>query len=205
VTVEQGGLGRAFVAVVPPGPALDAIEAAVAPVRDAAEPRGGNAAPELRWVGREQWHVTLQFLGRVDDAESVVEALAAALDDSLANVTAPDVRVGGAGAFPSPRRATVIWLGLAAGAVELGRLAGAVAAATEPFGSEDEPRPYRAHLTVARASRPCDLTAAVEALAAAGPGPVWTAGEVVLLESDTRPDGVVYREVARVRLASQRA
>jgi len=58
---------RLFVAVVPPGDVLDRLAALRRPPR-----------PGVRWTRREQWHVTLRFLGEVD--ESAVPALVAALD-----------------------------------------------------------------------------------------------------------------------------
>ncbi|MEA2686121.1 MAG: hypothetical protein QOE93_1316, partial [Actinomycetota bacterium] len=58
---------RLFVAVWPPAPLLDAVAALDRP-----------AVPGLRWTGREQWHVTLRFLGAVEDVAAVVAGLAVA-------------------------------------------------------------------------------------------------------------------------------
>jgi 2'-5' RNA ligase len=79
-------------------------------------------------------------------------------------------------------------------------LAAAVARATAPLGVAPEDRPFRPHLTVARAASPTDLRDAVAALDAAGPGPAWSVDEVVLFESDTRSDGVVHTEIGRCPL-----
>ena len=51
---------RAFVALIPPARALAELDDAVAPLR--------AAHPDLRWTPREQWHLTLAFLGEVDEA-----------------------------------------------------------------------------------------------------------------------------------------
>ena len=67
------------------------------------------------------------------------------------------------------------------------------------FVTED--RPYAPHLTIARMARRTDLREAVAVLDAAGPGPEWSAGEVVLFDSDTRSTGAVHTPVARVPLA----
>ncbi len=178
-------LRRGFVALVPPADALDHVETAVAPLR--------AEFPELRWTPRAQWHLTLQFLGAVPDVDPLVDAVAAA-----ASGVAPfPVRLGGGGAFAKPRSATVLWLGAAEGATPMGALAGAVTDATASLGFVPEDRPFRPHLTIARASRPADLRGAVATLDANGPGPAWTASEIVLFESDTRPDGAVHTVVAR--------
>ena len=182
-------LRRAFVAVVPPPAALDVVESAVVAARDVS-PRS------LRWISRAQWHVTLQFLGRVDDADAMVGALCDAVRDGVPFA----LRLGGGGAFPKPRAGTVLWAGVHEGGDALTTLAGVAARATGPLGIAPEERPYRPHLTVARAARPSDLRDAVTALDAAGPGPAWRIDEVVLFESDTRADGVVHTVVARCPL-----
>jgi len=114
-------LRRGFVALVPSAGALDHVEMAVAPLRE--------EFPKLRWMPRAQWHVTLQFLGRVDDADAVVDGLRAAASD----VASFDVRLGGGGAFAKARAGTVLWVGVAEGGDAMGALAGAVMTATTPL------------------------------------------------------------------------
>ncbi len=187
----MSALGRAFVAVVPPDHVLDALEARVAPVRPAHD--------GLRWSRREQWHLTLRFLGAVPDADALVTALG----DALTTVpTMPDLQLGGAGAFPNARRASVVWLGVRAGAGALGEVASAVESASAAAGFASEPRPFAAHLTVARVPRPRDVTAVLDALGVEAVGAAWPVDDVVLVSSDTRPTGAVYEEIARIRLAS---
>ncbi|MFN8025188.1 MAG: RNA 2',3'-cyclic phosphodiesterase [Acidimicrobiia bacterium] len=179
---------RAFVALVPPPDAFAQVDAAIAPLRD--------VVPALRWMPRSQWHVTLQFLGHVEH----VDALVVALRDATATIAPFAVRLGGGDAFAKPRAGTVLWVGVEEGAASMTSLAGALTTATVPLGHEPEDRPFRPHLTVARAPRPTDLRAAVAAIDDAGPGPAWTAHEVVLFDSDTRATGAVHTEIARVSL-----
>jgi 2'-5' RNA ligase len=183
-------LGRAFVAVVPPEHVLDAIEARVAPLR--------AAHGELRWSRREQWHLTLRFLGPVPDADAVVRALV----EELASVPRPGgVHLVGAGAFPTASRASVVWLGIRDGADALTRLAEAVEWASVAAGFAPDARDFTPHLTVARAPRRRDVVAVVTALGDDPVGPPWPVDDVVLVASDTRPSGAVYSEIARVPLA----
>ena len=169
-------LGRAFLAVVPPPAVLDVVAARVAPIT--------AHEPPLRGLPRPQWHVTLQFLGPVDDAER----LAAALDPVLAARAPITHQLVGGGAFPSPRRATVLWIGVEP-AAPLADLAATVTGATAELGHVPEARRYHPHLTVARAARPRPMTRAVEALGAEPIGPPWTVAEVALVQSDLHPDG----------------
>ena len=182
------GLARGFVAVVPPDAPLDALDARLRALPD--------ERPPLRWLPRHQWHLTLKFLGRVDDADALTGAVHAATRDR-----APfTLQLGGAGAFPTPRRASVLWVGVAAGASELAPLAAAVDDATAGPVADTEQRPYHPHLTVARAARARPVEGLVDALGAPPIGPAWTVTEIALVESDTRPDGAVHTVRARLPL-----
>jgi len=130
---------RLFVAVEIPQVVRDAVEAAVAPWRE--------RYPRAKWVPKQNQHVTLKFLGStwprlVDWVTETVGAVAAA--------SAPfGSRAVGLGAFPSPRRARVLWAGLEDPG---GRMAALAAALDEALAKEFEPekRAFTAHLTVAR-------------------------------------------------------
>jgi 2'-5' RNA ligase len=181
-------LARAFVAVVPPDTVLDALDARVATLT--------GEARSLRWLPRRQWHITLVFLGRVDDATALRAALAVATRDR-----APfTLRLGAGGAFPSPRRASVLWVGIDHGAPEVTGLATTVRDAAAGLAEHAEDRPYHPHLTVARAPRGRSLTGLVDAIATGPIGPAWTVTELCVIESDTRPSGAVHTVRARLPL-----
>ncbi|HEX9504399.1 MAG TPA: RNA 2',3'-cyclic phosphodiesterase, partial [Acidimicrobiia bacterium] len=170
-------LPRAFAAVVPPPGVLDAMEVRVASVRAV------GAGDRFRWSSRDRWHCTLQFLGAVADVDSLVGVL----ERQLRHVEPFTVQLGGAGAFPSVARATVLWVGATTAQREVARLAAAVEAATAPLGFAADDRPFRPHVTLARTPTPRDLGDVVTALGSGTIGPAWTVCEVVLLESDTLP------------------
>src|SRR5262249_43931225 len=136
-------VGRAFVAVVPPPEALDAVDAVVGTVRE-----GLSAA---RWATRDQWHITLQFLGNRADLDATADALRAV---AVASGTA---RLGTAGAFPKDRRARVVWLGLVEGIEHVTQLAASVGALLRPLGHDPEARPFHPHLTLARLKTPTEV------------------------------------------------
>jgi 2'-5' RNA ligase len=130
----------------------------------------------VRWTTREQWHVTLAFLGRTDP-ERVLQALAD-LDHPQVEVTL-DGRVGrlGRDALVVPVRG-------------VDQLAADVRRALDL-----EPARFVGHLTLARLKqRPaCGL---VDHPVRAS----WTADSIALVASDTLPTGVVYRTLAAVAL-----
>jgi 2'-5' RNA ligase len=182
---------RLFVAVgLPPG-----HRASLAGVCERGR-RGG-----VRWVGPENVHLTLKFLGDVD------EALLADLKAALAAVAAAAepfaLSLKAGGCFPNARAPRVIWIGLAEGAEEAVALAAAVERALEPLGFAREKRPFRPHLTIGRvkdvqAGAP---TAAnkIERLKEYDVPPA-TAEAVALIKSTLTPEGSIYEEIGRFRL-----
>ncbi|WP_051712215.1 RNA 2',3'-cyclic phosphodiesterase [Spirillospora albida] len=165
---------RLFVAVVPPPDILDELEEAVSPVR--------AEVPELRWIRRELLHVTLAFLGEVDDR--TLDRLLPRLERAVGRHERPTLSLAGAGAFPgSGAHARVLWTGLYGDRRRLARLAASVAAAGRRAGTlPDKHRSFRPHLTLARSRTPVDVRPLLESLAAFAGGP-WTAESVQLVRS----------------------
>lgn len=182
----MSAIGRAFVAVVPSPPVLDAIGEAVGSVE--------GSRPAGRWTTRDQWHVTLQFLGNHADLDTAAAALGPV---SVPNGAA---QLGDVGAFPSERRGRVVWVGFTNGAEVLTEIAGAVASALAPLGYEPESRAFHPHITLARLKPPTDARQVVAALDASNFGPSWSIDEFVLFRSFTRPTGAEYEAIARVPL-----
>jgi RNA 2',3'-cyclic 3'-phosphodiesterase len=170
---------RLFVAVTPPPEALDELEAAVAPLR--------SSCPDLRGTGRQNWHVTLAFLGEVDEA--AVDDLARALAKVAVDAPASPVSLGPAGSFPEGRPlANVLWVGLDEGAdfvcdLEKGVRKSATDAGAPPVG---KPKPYHPHLTLGRCRNPADLRSLVCRLSGFRGRP-WLAAEIQLFRSHLRP------------------
>lgn len=180
---------RLFVAVPIPADTVRAVSALVEGVRalDGAAVvgpirRGSN---DVRWVRLDGLHVTLRFLGPT--LEDRVDAVGAAVR-AVAAVSAPfDVRLAGAGAFPSPERPRALWLGVEEGAAELAGLAARLDEELVAAGWPHEDRPFRAHLTLARSDgvRAGPRLARQLMAAAEGFGATWRAGTIVLFESQT--------------------
>ena len=87
---------RLFVGLAPSAAALDDLDAACAPFRPS---RG-----DLRWTSRELWHVTLAFLGEVD--EEILPGLLPRLERAARRHRPFALSLAGAGAFSSPSRNT---------------------------------------------------------------------------------------------------
>jgi 2'-5' RNA ligase len=195
------GLRRGFLAVVPPPAVLRWIDATIDTATSTVP-----AVDGLRWTRVEQRHLTLQFLGAVPDAEE----LKASVANSLRESGPFTLRLGGAGAFPNARRASVLWIGVHEGAQALAALAERVTRATATLGFEGDDRPYRPHVTLARASRARDLREVVAALGVTATSPSWSVDRVVLFDSTpssrgSRADGAVHTERATFSLLDSTA
>lgn len=161
---------RLFVAVVPPPDVVDHLSAALDPLRARIE------VERLRWVPAASWHLTLAFLGEVEEARRPQ------LDERLGRAARRNqpgrLRLSGGGRFGG----RVLWVGVEGERETLVRTAASAAAAARRSGIVTEERRYRPHLTVARTREPVDLRAEVVALHDYQ-GPDWTAGEVALVRS----------------------
>jgi 2'-5' RNA ligase len=134
---------RLFVAVDVPEEVRLLVHDALQPLRE--------RYPTARWVPRENQHVTLKFLGRT--WPRLVEWVTSQVGPVAARAAPFSTRVEGIGAFPSARRARVLWAGLDDAEGCMGSLAADLdAALAGEF--EREKRAFTAHLTVARFDPP---------------------------------------------------
>lgn len=181
---------RCFVAV-PIGEELRAnLAAAVERLRDA-EPERDAA---FRWTDPQGWHVTLAFLGWTP-AEAV-PSLAEAMRSAASGWGPFIVPAGGLGAFPSPRRARVIWYRIAD---PERRLRGLARAVREELGLEDGAL-FRAHLTLARARAERGTALDAGLLAAELPEGEITVDRLVLYRSHLGRGPAQYEPLAEAPL-----
>lgn len=155
---------------------------------------GGRGLPG-RVVAPANWHFTLRFLGHTphEDAIRLREELRATL-------LGPSFTLGfgGLGAFPRPRRASVLWMGVNEGTEALHALAARVEEAAVRAGFPAEPKPFRAHLTLARLQPPADVTGLVERVAPHGGR--LAARSIVLFRSHLGAGPPRYQAVERFAL-----
>jgi 2'-5' RNA ligase len=178
---------RLFVAIeVPEGPREEA--------RRRLEAVRGQLPP-ARWVDPDAIHLTLIFLGAID--ESALPTFSAALA-AAASARAPfTMALAGGGTFPPRRPARVAWMGVEAGPGLAALQAAVSAAAVQAVGYEPESRPYNPHITLARCPENWPRPA-IETWTAAFAGPVgepFPVSRAALFESRLSPGGARYRVV----------
>ena len=162
---------RVFVAVDPPADVVDDLDAFLDARRDAGD--------GLRWTPPSQWHLTLAFMAATP--ERVVEDLVDRLGEAVERRAPVGLAIAGGGCFPDVSRARVLWAGVQGGTT-LAPLARSVRSACAVVGAAPEGGPFRAHLTLARTSRPRDATRWVRVLESYA-GPPWSATEVAGVSS----------------------
>ena len=170
---------RTFVAVFPPPEVREALFRAA---------RDLPASKAFRLIGPEKLHLTLKFLGNV--AEDDLSRVAQALEPLRERHEPFEVSISGFGAFPSERKARILWAGVGEGSEPLRAVALSVEDLLEPaagFGREQ--RPYVPHLTLARAR---GRQAKLENTDISPPALRFTVSSVELVESVPGAGGVTY-------------
>lgn len=178
---------RLFVAVDVPADVQSGLDEALAPYRD--------RIPGARWTGRSGWHVTLKFLGTT--WPRLVDDVAAAVAESAAASAAFDTALTEIGAFPSPRRARVLWAGLSD---EAGHFAEMVKRLDDLLEEHfvPEKRAFTPHLTVARLAPPRAMDEfAPDLVGKAVASRTFRVEDLVLYRSHLSPKGATYEPLER--------
>lgn len=150
----------------------------------------GREIRGVRWVRPEGLHLTLKFLGDID--EKTVPPLAGELDAVARGCRPLNLSVEGLGVFFDARRPRVIWAGLSGDLAVLGDLASRVDRVCTSFGVKPEKRPFRAHITIGRLKVPTMVNLNKE-LRNKG----FLATEIVLYQSELFPTGARYTVLNR--------
>lgn len=165
---------RLFVAVWPPPEIVELLGAL---------PRPSIAG--LRWTEPEQWHVTLRFLGRVEDVGEVSRALAALRLPEVDARAGPEVGRFGHRVLHVPVDG-------------LAPLGDAVVEATGHLGEPPEDRAFSGHVTLARVSKRARVD--LRPLSGRPVESTWRVKELTLVESRLRPSAPDYQIVDRFPL-----
>ena len=179
---------RSFIAVEVPTEIQSAIAHSTASLKNSLP------KPLVRWVAPQNVHLTLKFLGDVSPTK--LEQLAMTLKGEAALLGMFSLSVGGLGAFPTARRARVIWIGLEAPPA-LEALRRGVEAVAAQQGYDPEKRPFSPHLTIGRVGQnasAADVVRICNGIEAAKIGALGTfrVGAVHIFKSDLQPGGSVY-------------
>jgi len=165
------------------------------------ERRTATVAPHARvtWVRTAQLHLTVRFLGHVD--ETLGERIRTALARPL-RALAFDLAIEGTGTFPPKRPPRVIWAGIGAGIDSLRLVEKEVRGRLDGLVPSMEERDFHPHLTLGRVKNPAGLrpAALLEGFESVEFGRVRVAA-VTLFESRLSSSGPTYLALGRTELA----
>ncbi|MEE8169174.1 MAG: RNA 2',3'-cyclic phosphodiesterase [Phycisphaerae bacterium] len=156
-----------------------------------------GGARDVRWVRVEQLHLTLKFLGDVDERDlSGISDMLAELADHHDPI---DVQVRGAGCFPPRGAVRIVWAGLHEPTGRLEKLQADCEALFAGLGFKQEHRRFAPHVTIGRA-RPRDRGDAVRRRVekqSGFEGGVVPVEEIVLFQSLPGRESVKYVALSR--------
>lgn len=186
---------RLFVAVDPGKAVIDQIERSLEKLR--------RVSPKSKWVHASDCHITLVFLGQIDDDR--VPLFASALASATKKHQPFELVFKGGGSFGAPKNPRVLWSDVQGDLAALHALQADVTAAFLPLGFVSEDRPFKAHLTLARAREHGGDKALAECAQILqksdfGRSPV---NEVILFRSDLDSKGPKYTAIERVPLSAE--
>lgn len=152
-----------------------------------------------RWAKADAMHLTLRFLGDVEEAR--LASIAGLVDAGLAARGPFHLTPLGVGGFPSLMKPRVIWAGLGGETDKLKALVAALDDGLASLAIPRESRPFAAHLTLGREKRG-ERTTPLEGIEelAKWRGPAFTTTELVLFESELKPGGALHTERARGKI-----
>jgi 2'-5' RNA ligase len=188
---------RTFIAIELSDEARAALRAEIA--------RLARALPGVRFVDPASLHLTLAFLGELDN-DLLAEAIAAT-EEAAAEAHPFTLRIDGLGTFGPPYAPRVVWVGVAGKTQALlavqSRLARALAARSFP----PEERPFAAHLTLERLKERLStealarLTALVQASSAASRkrGATMHVEALAVMKSELLRSGARYTRLRECR------
>jgi 2'-5' RNA ligase len=154
-----------------------------------------DAIHGARWTNTDSWHVTLKFLGAT--WPRLVDEVEQAVTEAASSARATRSALTHVGAFPSPRRARVIWAGLADEEGDLASAAGDLDRRLEHH-FKPEKRSLTPHLTLARLRTPANLEAiAPELFDLDVATEAFPIDELVLYRSHLSPKGATYEPIYR--------
>ncbi len=181
---------RLFIAVFPPP------DAQVAATRAADELRRLPGTRGVSWVKRDNLHFTLRFLGELD--EVAVRRAEKATIEAVAEHRAFGASIGGFGAFPTAKKARVLWIGLLQGAEPMRRLADSLETVLRKRGFEPAEQAFEPHLTVGRLRDAADWTTRL--IEAPSLDQRFQVDRLHVVSSSLTSKGSVYERVAEAPL-----
>ncbi|MEK6568609.1 MAG: RNA 2',3'-cyclic phosphodiesterase [Candidatus Omnitrophota bacterium] len=160
-----------------------------------------SAQADVRWVKPENIHLTLKFIGEIEEAK-IPEILHHLKE--LASKTKPFIlRISTAGAFPGLKSPRVVWVGVKEDTGELARIAETIENSLAELGFPKESRKFFSHLTLGRLRSDKNKDRLIQKLEKTKvPELTQRISSIILFKSLLQPTGAVYQGLSEISLSN---
>jgi RNA 2',3'-cyclic 3'-phosphodiesterase len=158
---------------------------------------------DVKWVAPSNMHLTLKFLGEIDDKTK--DGICGLLKEIASNTPPFTVKLGGLDAFPDLRAPRIIWVGLAQGHDQTKAIADQLENNLEKFGISKETKPFSSHITIGRVRSQKNMGHLTRNLSEMETNVTkktgeFQAGKITLFKSTLLPHGPVYGIIQETNL-----
>lgn len=162
-----------------------------------------TAHADLKWVNPQNIHLTLKFLGEIDEKQ--LTQITQILEDTLRDKSQFYLRLASLGAFPNIKSCRVIWVGIDKGDSETKQIAKDLEGEIEKIGIAKEERPFSSHITIGRMRSSLNrqkLTQVLENLTGDSGGfpAEFPVTKITLYKSTLTPQGPIYEILKETHL-----
>jgi len=154
----------------------------------------------VKWVEASNLHVTMKFLGWVEDRkiDNVIELASKA----AAGTGGFKIKLEGTGTFPPGKSPRVLWVGITEGGDKLGKIAVSLEENLSRAGYRSEEREFSSHVTIGRIKNNEGVDKLKEKIGRykdTGFGEAWI-DSIAIMKSTLTPRGPVYEKIKEVKL-----
>lgn len=158
--------------------------------------------PPIAWVRPESLHLTVKFLGEVDEEQ--LASIQQAVENGIKDLSPFSLQIESVGGFPNMNQPRVLWAGVSGQIADLQKLVLQVEEALIPLGFPSESKAFRGHLTLARIKQGSGEVgkglARSQVLDQHPDFGILPVDQLCLFRSELKPTGAVYHQLAEVPL-----
>ena len=159
----------------------------------------GESIEGIRWIKHENIHLTVKFLGNVE--ENRINDISAAVLNAVKGISVMNLKTGHLGIFPNEKRPRILWLGVEGDVREFIQMSKNCESELAKLGYEKNARENRPHITVGRIRSSKKQKGLVNILKDIPIESIdFRADALNLMRSELNPNEVVYTILQSVKL-----
>ena len=159
----------------------------------------GERIDGIRWVKHENIHLTVKFLGNME--ENRINDIAAAVINAVKDISVMNLKTGHLGIFPNENRPRILWLGIEGDVREFIRMSKNCESELAKLGYEKDARENKPHITVGRIRSSKKQKGLVNILEDIHIESIeFRADALKLIRSELNPNGAVHTNLQSFKL-----